>query len=275
MHRMGNPDATTGGITAFAPVGTRRGSRFRREAPDRRRAGPASGLDMNIYLVPVGPDRYELYCEVDDHHPIVAGETAGGWRQRASQAFYRTLAYVESERRQRLARATAAGHRTTGQRGRDRVMGWLAERVAEQRLLWHLRRQTAVTAHHPDDRTSADAGDVVQRSLRSDGRRHLVWMLVDASVYLASLPLTPIPGPNVLALYFAFRAVGHLLSWMGARQGLTRVRWQYVSCAPLTTLRQLPTMTPAERKGLAREVAGSLALHHLDTFVERIALAGP
>ncbi len=230
---------------------------------------------MNIYLVPVGPDRYELYCEVDDHHPTVADETTPGWRRRVGQAFHRALAYVESERRQRLARATAAGSRTPGQRVRDRVMGWLAERVAEQRLLWHLRSQTAVTAHHPDDRSSADADDVVRRSLRRDSRRHLAWMLVDACVYLASLPLTPIPGPNVLALYFSFRAVGHLLSWMGARQGLTGVRWQYVGCAPLTKLRRLPTMTPAERKGLAGEVADSLALHHLDTFVERIALAGP
>jgi len=250
MHKRGKPDATTGGCAA-------------------------RGIDMNIYLVPVGLDRYELYCEVDNHHPADGGETARGWRQRASQGFHRALAYVESERRQRLARASAAESRTRGQRVRDRVIGWLAERVAEQRLLWHLRNQIAVTAHHPDDLSPSDAEDVVRRSLRGDSRRHLVWMLVDAFIYLASLPLTPIPGPNVLALYFSFRAVGHLLSWMGARHGLRRVQWRYAACAPLTMLRQVPMMNPSSREALAREVAAQLTLRHLDTFVERIALAGP
>jgi hypothetical protein len=249
MHRRGKPDDTTGG-------------------------GAAPGIDMNVYLVPVGPDRYELYCEVGDHQPTSAGETGPGWRQRVSQGFHRALAYVESERRQRLARASAAESRTRGQRIRDRVIGWLAERVAEQRLLWRLRSQTAVTAHHPDDLSPTAAEHVVRQSLRSDRRRHLVWMLVDACIYLASLPLTPIPGPNVLSLYFSFRAVGHLLSWMGARHGLRRVQWRYAACAPLTTLRQMPTMNPSSREALAREVAAQLTLRHLDTFVERIALAG-
>jgi len=259
MHKRGKPDAAFNGHSP------------RPRGP----AGVAARIDMNIYLVPVGPGRYELYCEVDDHHPTVAGETARSWRQRASQGFHRALAYVESERRQRLARASAAESRTRGQRIRDRVIGWLAERVAEQRLLWHLRSQTAVTAHHPDDLSPADAEDVVQRSLRGDSRRHLVWMLVDAFIYLGSLPLTPIPGPNVLALYFSFRAVGHLLSWMGARHGLRGVQWRYAACAPLATLRQMPALNPSSREALAREVAAQLTLRHLDTFVERIALAGP
>jgi len=230
---------------------------------------------MNIYLVPTGPGRYELYCEVDDRPPALAAGSARGWRQRASDVFHRGLAYIDAERRQRLTRATSAESRTRGQRIRDRAIGWLAERVAEQRLLWHLRSQTSVTLHHPDDLASTEAEQVVQRSLRGDSRRHFVWMLVDACIYLASLPLTPIPGPNVLAIYFSFRAVGHLLSWMGARQGLRRVRWRYAACAPLTTLRRMPALNPSSREALAREVAAQLTLRHLDTFVERIALAGP
>ena len=246
-----------------------------RSSRPRAPPGVAARIDMNIYLVPVGPDRYELYCEVDDRPPTLAADSARGWRQRASGVFQRSLAYIDAERRQRLGRATAAESRTRGQRLRDRVIGWLAERVAEQRLLWHLRSQTAVTLHHPDDLSPTDAEHVVQRSLRGDSRRHLVWMLVDGCIYLASLPLTPIPGPNVLALYFSFRAVGHLLSWMGARQGLRRVHWRYAACAPLTTLRQMPALNPSSREALAREVAAQLTLRRLDTFVERIALAGP
>ena len=96
----------------------------------------------------------------------------------------------------------------------------LAERVAEQRLLWFLRSERAVTAHHPDDMPADDAERWVRSELRRDSLRHLVWMFVDGGIYLASLPLTPIPGPNVLSLYFSFRAIGHFLSWLGARHGL-------------------------------------------------------
>jgi hypothetical protein len=230
---------------------------------------------MDIYLVPTGPERYELYCEVDDRPPTVGAGSDAGWRRRASGVFHRGLAYIEAERRHRLARATAAESRTRGQRVRDRLIGWLAERVAEQRLLWHLRSQAAVTAHHPDDLSATEADSVVRRSLRGDSRRHLAWMLVDAFIYLASLPLTPIPGPNVLALYFSFRAVGHLLSWMGARHGLRGIQWRHAPCVPLTALRRMSTMSPSTREALAREVAAQLALRHLDTFVERIALARP
>ena len=37
------------------------------------------------------------------------------------------------------------------QRMRDRMMAWIAKRVAEQRLLWNLRREERVVAVHPTD----------------------------------------------------------------------------------------------------------------------------
>jgi hypothetical protein len=230
---------------------------------------------MDIYLVPAGRRRYELYCEVEDRRPAEDGGGRPGWRAALSRQFHRGLAFLESERRERLARKAAAAERTRMQRLRDRVLGWLAERVAEQRLLWFLRGEHGVTAYHPDDVTAADADRGVRGELRRDGRRHLAWMVVDALVYLASLPLTPIPGPNILALYFSFRAIGHLLSWMGARHGLRRVGWTYVASGPLAELRRLPRLSAGERSALARDVAARLHLRHLDTFLARLALAGP
>ncbi|MCX6552786.1 MAG: hypothetical protein NTY02_17590 [Acidobacteria bacterium] len=229
---------------------------------------------MEIFLVPVGHDGYELYCEVDDH---VASSTdaRGPWRRRASAAFHGTLAYIEAERRRRLESAGGAVPRTRGQRLRDRVLAWLAERVAEQRLLWHLRSQTEVTARFPDDIGAADAAAVVQGSLRRDSRRHLVWMLVHTFAYLASLPLTPLPGPNVLAVFFSFRALGHALSWLGARQGLRRVRWRHEPSDALADLRRLASLHGSPRTQLAHDVAARLHLRHLDTFVERMTLGGP
>ena len=229
---------------------------------------------MDIYLVPAGR-RCELYCEIEDRQDQEGSEARAGWRARLSRSFHRGLAYIEAERRERLTRAAASERRTRLQRIRDRALAWLAERVAEQRLLWYLRSEHAVTAHHPDDCTPADADRFVRDELRRDSRRHLIWMVVDTLIYLASLPLTPIPGPNVLSLYFSFRAIGHFLSWLGARQGLRAVHWQYVASPPLRELRRLPSLSGLERSALARDVALRLKLRHLDTFLERLALAGP
>jgi hypothetical protein len=229
---------------------------------------------MDIYLVPAGRNHYGLYCEVEDRRQPAAGERPG-WRAAISRRFHGGLAYLEAERRARLAKAAAAEHRTVVQRLRDRALGWLAERVAEQRLLWFLRSEHAATAHHPDDMTADDAERWVRSELRRDSRRHLFWMFVDAAVWIASLPLTPIPGPNVLGWYFSFRAIGHFLSWGGARNGLRRVAWSYVTSAPLAELRRLPSLTPADQAALARDVAARLELRHLDRFIARMALATP
>ena len=229
---------------------------------------------MDIFLVPVGGDGYELYCEIDDGEAPEPREGRPRWRQKASAVFHRMLRYIETERRSRLDKAAAAP-RTRVERIGDRAMAWLAERVAEQRLLWQLRSQTAATAHYPDDLTAAAADAVVRDSLRRDSRRHLRWAVVHTVAYLAALPLSAIPGPNFLTFFFSFRALGHLLSWMGARQGLRAVAWQHEACPPLTRLRGLAALDPAARVALAREVAAVLQLQRLDTFVARMTLGGP
>jgi hypothetical protein len=230
---------------------------------------------MDIFLVPAGRHRYELYCEVEDRQLSPGQDAPAGWRAAISRRFHSGLAALEAERRERLAAAAAAERRTRLQQLRDHALGWLAERVAEQRLLWFLRGEDAATAHHPDDMTASDAERVVRSALRADSRRHLVWMFVDAAIYIASLPLTPIPGPNILAWYFSFRAAGHLLSWLGARQGLRRVAWSFAGSAALAELRRMPGLPAADRTALARDVSSRLHLRHLDTFLARMALAGP
>ena len=230
---------------------------------------------METYLLPIRRDRHELYCEFDDREAPGASEERSGWRRWLSRRFHEGLAALEAERRKRLARASAAPARTRAQRVKDRLMGFVAERVAEQRLLWILRSRTDATVHFPDDAAPADAERAVRGILHHDARYHFVWMFVDALLYLATVPLTPIPGPNVLSLYFSFRAIGHLLSWLGARQGLHHVRWRFVPSAPLADLRRVGALAGEERAALARDVAARLGLRHLDTFVSRMSLAGP
>ena len=94
-------------------------------------------------------------------------------------------------------------------------------------------------------------------------------------LFLLFVPLTVIPGPNVPALYFSFRAVAHYFSMRGARQGLQRVEWTPVPSKPLTEVRRTLDMERQERRTRIDTIARELDLERLAGFVDRIKGAQP
>ena len=177
---------------------------------------------MDVYLVPVGADRYELYCEVPDEPGDVGEEASRGYFRRLVRQFKETLADAERARRHGHPEEPGGGWFS---RLKGRLMRWVAESIAEQRLLWHLRRQTAATLHYPSDLDEPSAVRLMRTQLGRDFDKHRFWLAIDSLAFVASGLLMLVPGPNVLAYYFAFRLVGHYLSLRGARQGLNE-RWQ-------------------------------------------------
>ena len=149
-------------------------------------------------------------------------------------------------------------------------MSWIAERVAEQRLLWNLRKQERVVVVHPSDMTFDAVMPHVQQVLQRDYERHRNWLLVDTIGLVVSGLLAIIPGPNLLAYYFLFRVGGHWLSMRGAMQGRRRVQWEGRSCEPLTKLRDISRMGRRERQGCVQQIASALHLRNLPTFLERV-----
>jgi len=230
---------------------------------------------IDIQLVPVGSQGYELYCEVERQTSARVGDEERGLGGRLAKSFHGVLTYIENDRQRRHEQAHQPHPQTWFQRARDRVMAWIAERVAEQRLLWHLRTETAATLHCPDDLTDAQASAIVMASLRRDLRRHLIWMCIDACGFLAFLPLSLIPGPNLPTYYFSFRMIGHFLSALGARNGRRRVAWSYRPSAAMTALRACAGLEPEARDALAHDVAARLNLRHLARFVERMTAVKP
>ena len=93
---------------------------------------------MDVYQVPVGRDRHELYCEVpdspDDEVPQ-GDEQARGFFRRLHQRFRDMLAEAERERRQPHAAKPEVGWLGHVKR---KTLRWVAESIAEQRLLWLL-----------------------------------------------------------------------------------------------------------------------------------------
>ena len=243
---------------------------------------------MDVYLVPVGTDRYELYCEVPDEPVTEDGEEAddagehqprgvfrrvvawpGRFFRRLRAGFREMLA--EAERERRLGRASSPQDGWLA-RVKGRVMRWVAESIAEQRLLWHLRSQTVACLHYPDDIDEARAISLLQAQLRRDFEKHRFWLAINAVLFVLSGLLFFVPGPNAVAYYFAFRLVGHYLSMRGARQGQSGVEWRAERSAPLAELRRAIALEPTARERQVQDVALRLRLEHLASFFARTAV---
>jgi hypothetical protein len=151
-------------------------------------------------------------------------------------------------------------------------MAWVAERVAEQRLLWNLRREREVVAFHPQDLTFEQTLTLIHRVLQRDYERHRVWLVVDTLLLIGSIALILLPGPNIIGYYFAFRVMGHWLSIRGAQQGLWTVTWTGQPCEPLTKLREVALLHGDARSQGVHDIEQQLRLHHLSTFFERVAV---
>ena len=93
--------------------------------------------------------------------------------------------------------------------------------------------------------------------LNRDLKKHRRWLAIDSVLMVVfGVVLFAVPGPNIVGYYFAFRVVGHFLSYRGATPGLNAVSWTYEPSAPLTELRRLLTLDPGLREPRVHAVAG-------------------
>ena len=224
---------------------------------------------MDVFLIPTQTaERYALYYEALDDDFVEPAEGTGflhRWRVR----FVEMLREAEEWRRRRHEQDTSP----PGLLGRlrRRIMGFVVERIAEQRLLWHLRRATDVCARIPADLDESEAHGIIRRLLRTDADHHLKWLVIDLALLVMSAPLMVIPGPNLPGFYFTFQVVGHFLSWRGAKRGLSGTRWTCKPSEDLAELRQAMALAPPLRLHRFRELADRLRLEHLARFCEDVA----
>ena len=224
---------------------------------------------MEIFLIPVGPEQYELYCEISHEGALEPGPAPAGLLARLWSRFVQMLKAAD-------ARQHGGGESDAplGWAGwlKERMLAWVAERIAEQRFLWHLRKQTAAVAAHPQDMPFDQVMVFIRRTLRLDHQRHRRWLIIDSLLLAVSGLLALVPGPNLIAYFFAFRVVGHYLSMGGAAQGLHHIAWTGRPCPPLSELRDMAHLEPAAREARIHDVAARLRLRQFSTFFERVAV---
>jgi Mitochondrial K+-H+ exchange-related len=222
---------------------------------------------MTVYLVPAGRDRCELYSEAPDE-PDDAGPVQG------HEGFIRRSVHTIGVRWRELVDMARRG-KATGRfaKWRDSVVCHLAESIAEQRTLWALRKETAASARYPAHATEAAARGILDALLSNSRRHHLRWLVIDLLLVLITGPLFFfVPGPNVIAYYFLFRVVGHLMSWRGARQAIERIDWRLESDQSLAELASLVEVPRAARASRVAAIAERLSLPRLSAFFDRVAV---
>ena len=236
---------------------------------------------MDVFVIPLAGDRYELYCETgtgaDEIVQTEAVREPTGWRRCKPGAIIRRLRARFSQMLEAAEQRQRQGDRDAEPQGwlartQERMLAWIAERIAEQRLLWNLRRETSAVLVHPQDMAFEQVLTLVRRTLQRDYERHRLWLAIDTVLLIVSGVLAIVPGPNILAYYFIFRVVGHWLSMRGARQGLDRVQFTSRPCPPLAELRELAGLEPSQREQRIHDIAGRLRLTNLATFYERVAV---
>jgi hypothetical protein len=232
---------------------------------------------MDVFLIPTRTSGcYELYYEAPDEN-VVDDDEDHGWLDRMTfglsgrlrRRFSEMLLEAEEWRHRRHEMQPEPAGIVA--RLRRKIMGFIVERIAEQRLLWHLRRVREVCACIPTDISETDADAVIRAMLKRDADRHGKWLLIDFALLIPSALLTVVPGPNVLGLYFTFQVVSHFLSWRGAKNGLAISPWTFTASTDLAELRAAMTLAAPQRQRRFHELAERLRLEHLPTFLEDVA----
>lgn len=222
---------------------------------------------MDVYLVPVGADRFECYYEAAEQDEPEAPVEGRGFFARMREKFNQQLKEAEEARHQKSIEEP----RSFLGRMQKRSMRWIAERVAEQRLLWHLRTVDAATLHTPADLPGDQADTIMRASLKRDADCHRNRLILHSLGLIISVPIALVPGPNVLGYLFTFTVVGHYLAWRGAVQGLHQVAWTIAPSAGLTEVRRAFSLDAAARHRLIRDAAVGLHMPRMARFVEQMA----
>jgi hypothetical protein len=219
---------------------------------------------MIVFLVPAGRSRYELYSEAPDEVLEAPLDSEGFFRRWAHKASLTWRELVDAARRGGAIGGFA--------RWRDAIVSRLAESIAEQRTLWSLRLQTSATMRYPSRLDLSAARSVLDRILARSRQHHGRWLVLDSILFAVSGILFVLPGPNLVAYYFAFRLIGHLQSWRGARQAIDRIAWTFEPDQGLDELVTLVDLPRAARASRVAAIAERLNLPRLSAFFDRVAV---
>jgi hypothetical protein len=144
--------------------------------------------------------------EAEDDRSVPLQRGMRGWLARKFHALEHGFRHAKND----LARTTR------------RVWGWLQRRMPpDEPILIRLRTVPAIEVHHPPALPAHEARADWSAFLARRRRRHGAWLILNALIAPLTVLLAPLPGPNLVGYWFAYRAVRDLLAVLGANRALS------------------------------------------------------
>jgi hypothetical protein len=171
---------------------------------------------VKVYLLFIDDEQSFFYAdesEADESEAEGSAQTASGWR-----------GWLEAKRH---------GFQKAWHRADSGVAGW-ARRAwdwlhsimhPDESMLVRLRSTRRIDLHHPASHPGDSVADMWRGYLLQRWRRHVAWLSLNAIIAPGALVLLwPLPGPNLIGYWFAYRAIHHWLIVRGigaVRKGRT------------------------------------------------------
>jgi hypothetical protein len=220
---------------------------------------------VKIYLLSIDGRRCFFYADESEPSDVEegAGPGAAGWRGWLVDR-WRRLGSAWEHSEAKAARWTL------------RAWEWLHSwSHPDEVMLVRLRSAARIELHHPASRGPDEVRRLWIDYLNDRWWRHVLWMGANGLVAPPALVfLWPLPGPNVIGYWFAYRAIHHALIVLGIR----RLHREMV---PIELHPRDELDRPIERDGdgKARHVVLDGGAAHLDEHVARTEgespVAGP
>ena len=135
----------------------------------------------------------------------------------------------------------------------------------DEAMLVRFRSSRRIDLYHPASRDSAGVTSIWRNYLSSRFRRHMAFALFNALIAAPTLVfLWPLPGPNIIGYWFAYRMIHHLM----IVQGVRRLR-RGVTPTSLHAMAALDFPVERGDDGKARHTALAGEARRLDDFVNR------
>ena len=103
-----------------------------------------------------------------------------------------------------------------------------SDRNISEALLKDLVKAPEITIVFPPELTEAEARNIFISLIDAQVKKHRRWMLANGALLPFSIPLTIIPGPNVVLFYIAWRAYSHYKSQKGGQKALSEMPLKFV-----------------------------------------------
>ncbi len=159
---------------------------------------------LKIVLLTVKPGLRIFHSEMEEtEEPEIQHKGLRGWAERRLRRMKTGL---------RESQGLAA--RTT-----RRILNWLHRwSHPDEALLSRLRSVETVDVEHPPSMTDIEARNAWNAFLAQARRRHGPWFLVNLMISPLTVVLAPLPGPNLIGYWFAFRAWQDGMILLGIRK---------------------------------------------------------